>query len=75
MNWRHGSSGTVPALQVQCPEFAPQSHKKKKKKKMRMKSASFYIKIIKRNIIPFISQGVFRIVEIELCHKFHRTVW
>jgi hypothetical protein len=29
MDWRHGSSGRVPALQVQSPKFKPQSHEKK----------------------------------------------
>jgi hypothetical protein len=32
MDWRCGSSHRVPALQVQSPEFKPQSHQKKKKK-------------------------------------------
>jgi hypothetical protein len=32
MNWRCGSSGRVPALQVQSPECKLQSHSKKKKK-------------------------------------------
>jgi hypothetical protein len=31
MEWRYGSSGRVPVLQAQSPEFKPQSHKKKKK--------------------------------------------
>jgi hypothetical protein len=32
MNWKCGSSSRVPALQVQNPEFKPQSHQKKRKK-------------------------------------------
>jgi hypothetical protein len=32
-DWRHGSSSRVPTLQVQNPEFKPQSHQKKRKKK------------------------------------------
>jgi hypothetical protein len=31
MNWRCGSSSGMTALQVQSPEFKPQSYKKKKK--------------------------------------------
>jgi hypothetical protein len=31
MDWRCGSSGGAPALQVQSPEFKPQCHKKNKK--------------------------------------------
>jgi hypothetical protein len=31
MDWRCGSSGGMPALEVQSPEFKPQSHQKKKK--------------------------------------------
>jgi hypothetical protein len=31
MYWRCGSSSRVPALQVQNPEFKPQSHQKQKK--------------------------------------------
>jgi hypothetical protein len=34
MEWRRGSSGGVPALQVWSPEFKLQSHYKKKKKKV-----------------------------------------
>jgi hypothetical protein len=33
MNWRCGSSGRVPALQAQNPEFKPESPKKKKEYK------------------------------------------
>jgi hypothetical protein len=33
LDWRCGSSNTVPALQAQRPEFKSQSHQKKKKKK------------------------------------------
>jgi hypothetical protein len=33
MDWSCGSSSTVPALQVQSPEFKQQYQKKKKKKK------------------------------------------
>jgi hypothetical protein len=29
MDRRHGSSGRIPALQVQNPEFKPQSHQQK----------------------------------------------
>jgi hypothetical protein len=36
MNWRCGSSNRVPALQVQSPDFKPQSHQKKKKKELLM---------------------------------------
>jgi hypothetical protein len=32
MDWRCGSSGRGPVLQVQSPELKPQSHQKKKKK-------------------------------------------
>jgi hypothetical protein len=32
MDWRHGSRGRVPALQIQNPESKPQSQPKKKKK-------------------------------------------
>jgi hypothetical protein len=32
VDWRHGSSNTVPAWQVQIPEFKPQFYQKKKKK-------------------------------------------
>jgi hypothetical protein len=28
MNWKHGSSGTVPALQIQSPVLKSQSEKK-----------------------------------------------
>jgi hypothetical protein len=33
MGWRCGSIGRTPVLQVQSPEFTPQSHQIKKKKK------------------------------------------
>jgi hypothetical protein len=32
MDWRCGASDTALALQVQSPEFKPQSHKKEKSK-------------------------------------------
>jgi hypothetical protein len=35
MDWRCNSSGTGIALQVQSPEFEPESYQKKKKKKER----------------------------------------
>jgi hypothetical protein len=38
MNWRCGSSGGAPSLQVQSPEFKPQSHVKKEKKKKKRDS-------------------------------------
>jgi hypothetical protein len=31
MDWKCGSSSKAPALQMQIPEFEPQSHQKKKK--------------------------------------------
>jgi hypothetical protein len=31
MDWKCGSSSRVPTLQMQSPEFKPQSHQKKKK--------------------------------------------
>jgi hypothetical protein len=31
-NWKCGSSGRMPALQAQSPEFKPQSHKRKKRR-------------------------------------------
>jgi hypothetical protein len=34
LNWRCGSSGRVPALQVQNPEFEPQSQTKKEKNRI-----------------------------------------
>jgi hypothetical protein len=39
MDWKNGSSGSVPALQTQSPEFKPQSNKKRKKeRKKKMKT-------------------------------------
>jgi hypothetical protein len=34
MCWRCGSSGRVPTLQTQSPDFKPQSHQKKKEIKV-----------------------------------------
>jgi hypothetical protein len=36
MGWRCGSIGRTPVLQVQSPEFTPQSHQIKKKKKKKL---------------------------------------
>jgi hypothetical protein len=33
MDWRHGLSGRMPALQAQRPKFKPQSHQKQKQTK------------------------------------------
>jgi hypothetical protein len=33
MDWRYGSSGRTPALQVQSPEFKPHFYERKKEKK------------------------------------------
>jgi hypothetical protein len=33
IDWRCGSNSRVPAVQVQSPEFKPQSHKKEKKER------------------------------------------
>jgi hypothetical protein len=38
VDWRGGSSTRVPALQVQSPEFKPQSYQKKKRKENVIKS-------------------------------------
>jgi hypothetical protein len=40
MDWRHGSRGRVPALQIQNPESKPQSQPKKKKKFTGLKKLS-----------------------------------
>jgi hypothetical protein len=39
MDWRHGSSDRVPALQMLSPEFKPQYHYTTKKKKKKKKKA------------------------------------
>jgi hypothetical protein len=40
MDWRSGSSSKAPALQVQSPEFKPQSYQKIKEKKRKRNSAT-----------------------------------
>jgi hypothetical protein len=35
MNWRCESSGRVPALQAQSPEFKPHSHRKRERQRQR----------------------------------------
>jgi hypothetical protein len=43
MEWRSGSSGRGPVLQVQSPEFKPESHKKKKKLSLRTLIKCMYL--------------------------------
>jgi hypothetical protein len=47
MDWRCGSSTRAPALQVQNPEFKPQSHQKEKEKKKKM--FCLFFKLLLRN--------------------------
>jgi hypothetical protein len=41
MDWRYGSRGSISALQVQSPEFKPQSHRNKTKKTPNKTKAQF----------------------------------
>jgi hypothetical protein len=43
MDWRHGSSGTVPVLQAQSIEFKPQAHQRTTKRNNNNKKESLVL--------------------------------
>jgi hypothetical protein len=53
-----GLSGRTPALQVQSPEFKPQSHKKKKKKKKKSNHVFFIYDVMAPSKYQFLKSAL-----------------